>query len=94
VLSGQRLHGKFTLVRLKPRPTERGRQDNWLLIKGTMGMKARGRCRGFGSGHPGTGQTARSKALSIPGAVKARLPDKLAPQLASVRMLHRRRMAG
>src|ERR1700728_4280625 len=39
VLSGQRLHGKFTLVRLKPKPNQRGRpggkpQDNWLLIKG------------------------------------------------------------
>ncbi|HEY0183808.1 MAG TPA: DNA ligase D, partial [Rhodopila sp.] len=34
VLSGTRLHGKFTLVRLKPRPNQRGRQDNWLLIKG------------------------------------------------------------
>lgn len=34
VLAGERLHGKFTLVRLKPRPNERRRQDNWLLIKG------------------------------------------------------------
>jgi bifunctional non-homologous end joining protein LigD len=34
VLAGQRLNGKFTLVRLRPRPNERGRQDNWLLIKG------------------------------------------------------------
>ncbi|HQT77371.1 MAG TPA: DNA ligase D [Rhodopila sp.] len=34
VLSGTRLHGKFTLVRLKPKPGQRGRQDNWLLIKG------------------------------------------------------------
>jgi bifunctional non-homologous end joining protein LigD len=34
VLSGTRLNGKFTLVRLKPRPNQRGRQDNWLLMKG------------------------------------------------------------
>ena len=34
VLDGKRLHGRFTLVRLKPRPGQRGRQDNWLLIKG------------------------------------------------------------
>lgn len=34
VLDGQRLRGKFTLVRLRPRPNERRRQDNWLLIKG------------------------------------------------------------
>src|SRR5580698_8754621 len=32
--SWERLNGKFTLVRLKPRPNQRGRQDNWLLIKG------------------------------------------------------------
>jgi bifunctional non-homologous end joining protein LigD len=31
VLSGTRLHGRFTLVRMKPR---RGREDTWLLIKG------------------------------------------------------------
>ena len=34
VLDGSRLHGRFTLVRLKPRPNQRGRQENWLLIKG------------------------------------------------------------
>ncbi len=34
VLSGKRLRGKFTLVRLKPKPEQRSRQDNWLLIKG------------------------------------------------------------
>jgi bifunctional non-homologous end joining protein LigD len=34
LLSGKRLNGKFTLVRLKPKPNQRGRQDNWLLIKG------------------------------------------------------------
>ena len=34
VLDGKRLHGRFTLVRLKPRPGQRSRQDNWLLIKG------------------------------------------------------------
>ena len=34
VLDGKRLHGRFTLVRLKPRPGQRSKQDNWLLIKG------------------------------------------------------------
>lgn len=34
VLSGTRLNGKFTLVRLKPKRDQRSRQDNWLLIKG------------------------------------------------------------
>jgi len=34
VLDGKRLHGRFTLVRLKPRAGQRSRQDNWRLIKG------------------------------------------------------------
>jgi len=34
VLAGKRLKGKFTLVRLRPRPNQRRQQDNWLLIKG------------------------------------------------------------
>src|SRR5580698_10605115 len=42
VLSGKRLHGKFTLVRLKPKPDQRGRQDNWLLIKGHDGEERPG----------------------------------------------------
>src|SRR5689334_24285630 len=42
VLDGQRLHGRFTLVRLKPRPGDRNRQDNWLLIKGHDEEEQRG----------------------------------------------------
>ncbi len=34
ILHGKRLNGKFTIVRLRPKPDQRGRQDNWLLIKG------------------------------------------------------------
>jgi bifunctional non-homologous end joining protein LigD len=33
VLHGERLKGKFVLVRLKPRKGERSRHENWLLIK-------------------------------------------------------------
>src|SRR6188472_583671 len=33
VLNGERLKGKFVLVRLKPRKGERGKHENWLLIK-------------------------------------------------------------
>ena len=42
VLSGTRLNGKFTLVRLKPKRDQRGRQDNWLLIKGHDGQEKPG----------------------------------------------------
>src|SRR5439155_22685421 len=33
VLHGERLKGKFVLIRLKPRKGERGKHENWLLIK-------------------------------------------------------------
>jgi bifunctional non-homologous end joining protein LigD len=130
VLDGTRLHGKFTLVRLKPRPNQRGRQDNWLLIKGhdadeKPGFDAetleaavafppatrRSRAKTDGSaaaqksetapdddktpqsaaadgkaGGPASGAPTnrRRRSLTIPGAVRGKLPDKQAPQLASV----------
>lgn len=34
VLHGQRLNGRFHLVRLKPKPGSRSKADNWLLFKG------------------------------------------------------------
>jgi bifunctional non-homologous end joining protein LigD len=85
VLSGQRLQGKFTLVRLKPKPNERGRQDNWLLIKGHDGDEKPGvDAEALEAAVPPPGKRKRTKALSIPGTVKGALPEKLAPQLASV----------
>jgi bifunctional non-homologous end joining protein LigD len=152
LLHGTRLNGKFTLVRLKPRPNQRGRQDNWLLIKGhdaaekpgadaealeaaidfpPASPRGRGRSNAGGSnaggskpggskpGGPKTGASAtppeaesgsspptgkaggaapadadagsaktasnrRRRSLTIAGAVRGKLPDKPAPQLASV----------
>jgi bifunctional non-homologous end joining protein LigD len=122
VLSGQRLHGKFTLVRLKSRPNQRGKQDNWLLIKGHDGEEREGadaevleasvafpakptaRTKGSrqpsrsdrDAGAPATdaselrGESGteaphrRRRSLTIQGAVRGKLPDKPAPQLASV----------
>jgi bifunctional non-homologous end joining protein LigD len=86
VLDGKRLHGRFTLVRLKPRPGQRSRQDNWLLIKGHDEAE-----------RPGADvavieQQAEAPAIERPrrdappakGAVRAKLPESQAPQLASV----------
>jgi bifunctional non-homologous end joining protein LigD len=85
VLSGQRLHGKFTLVRLKPKPGQRGRQDNWLLIKGRDADEQPGAdAEALEAAVAPPGAKRRSKPLSIPGAVRGKLPDRLAPQLASV----------
>ena len=93
VLSGQRLHGKFTLVRLKPKAGQRGRQDNWLLIKGHDADERPGADAvaleaavptlgkpGRGPGKPGRA----SKKPAIPGAVRGKLPEKQAPMLAAV----------
>jgi len=86
VLAGQRLRGKFTLVRLKPRTGERRKQDNWLLIKGhDPDERAGADATALEASVPApVAQARRKKPLSIAGAVRAKLPDKLLPQLASV----------
>src|SRR5947209_511655 len=60
VLSGKRLHGRFTLVRMKPRPGQRGRQDNWLLIKGHDAEE-----------RPGMDATALEAEMEAPGIASA-----------------------
>jgi bifunctional non-homologous end joining protein LigD len=86
VLSGQRLHGKFTLVRLKPKPNQRGKQDNWLLIKGHDADEKPGAdAEALEAAIPPPGKPTRAvKDLTIQGAVRGKLPDEQAPQLASV----------
>lgn len=85
VLSGKRLHGKFTLVRLKPKPGQRGRQDNWLLIKGhDADEKPGGDAETLEAAVPPPGKARRAKSLTISGAAKAKMPEKPAPELASV----------
>jgi bifunctional non-homologous end joining protein LigD len=86
VLSGKRLHGKFTLVRLKPKPDQRGRQDNWLLIKGHDGEERPGvDAEALEAAIPPPGQPrGGSRELTIQGAVKGKLSDEQAPQLAAV----------
>src|SRR5579859_783575 len=79
VLDGQRLHGRFTLVRLKPRPGERGRQDNWLLIKGHDDDERKGAdAPTIEQKAPAPG--ARDEAPAE-GARRARLPKHVTPEL-------------
>jgi bifunctional non-homologous end joining protein LigD len=86
VLDGERLHGRFTLVRLKPRPGQRGNQDNWLLIKGHDEAE-----------RPGADATSIEQSAPAPkqmrrqhdeppadGAVRAKPPQRQAPQLSAV----------
>jgi bifunctional non-homologous end joining protein LigD len=86
VLAGKRLHGKFTLVRLKPKPNQRGRQDNWLLIKGHDSDQREGAdAEALEAAIPLAGKPRHALMdLTIAGAKRGRLPARQAPQLASV----------
>jgi bifunctional non-homologous end joining protein LigD len=85
VLSGNRLAGRFTLVRLRPRPGQRGNQDNWLLIKGLDGHEKPGADAAvLEAAIPRPAQRRDTKHPTIQGAVKAGLPDSQAPQLAAL----------
>ena len=75
VLDGKRLHGRFTLVRLKPRPGQRGRQDNWLLIKGHDEAERQGA--------DAPAMERQHDGSPADGAVRAKLPQRQAPQLAA-----------
>jgi bifunctional non-homologous end joining protein LigD len=86
VLHGKRLNGRFTLVRLKPRPGQRGRQDNWLLIKGHDDAERAG-ADAVALEQAVAAPRRRSSSSDEPpaeGAVRGKLPQKQAPQLAAV----------
>jgi len=93
-LDGEKLHGGWALVRMKPK-SDRERRENWLLIKERDDDARRGVAdadedtdgRSVLSGRtiaemqapPGT------QAAALPGARTAAMPDFVAPQLASPR---------
>ena len=86
VLHGKRLNGRFTLVRLKPRPGQRGRQDNWLLIKGhDEAERAGADAPTIEAQAPAPRKPRRTRdAPPAEAAIRGKLPRSLAPQLASV----------
>ena len=100
VLTGARLNGKFTLVRLKRKPNQRGRQDNWLLIKGHDAHERPGAdaetleatvdppkaplTKSFRARQPHIAAAKSPRGATIPGAVHASLPETQSPQLAVV----------
>jgi bifunctional non-homologous end joining protein LigD len=88
VLSGARLHGKFTLVRLKPRSGARSEQDNWLLIKGRDADEQPGGDAATLEAEVTLPKRTRavgpSEGIPLEGAKKAALPKTQAPALASV----------
>ncbi len=96
-LVGSRLHGRFVLIRLKPRPGER--QENWLLIKehdehesaGT-GVEELGAQRLLPAKKARPAKPARVAKREPPaadgspvvGATRGAMPESQAPQLASL----------
>lgn len=82
VLSGTRLHGRFTLVRLKPTANRRGNRDNWLLIKGRdQEEQPGGDAAALEAAAPAPGPP---DVPPLPGAVRGAMPERQAPQLAVV----------
>jgi bifunctional non-homologous end joining protein LigD len=86
VLDGNRLQGRFTLVRLKPRPGQRSRQDNWLLIKGHDAAERPGADALTIEQQQAAPQETHQSRKNPPaqGAVRGKLPQLQSPQLASV----------
>ena len=86
VLNGQRLRGAFVLVRMRPRPNEKTRQENWLLIKKhdeqeRAGFDATAIEGEMPAPRPARKKTEQSDAPPAPGAVRAGLPKRQSPQL-------------
>ncbi len=89
-LKGKRLNGHFVLVRMKPRPAERA--ENWLLIKEHDAAERRGVNAGVMEASVPPPKPSRDAKRSepapdrppAPGAVRARMPKDLGPQLASL----------
>ncbi|CAN5575989.1 DNA ligase D [soil metagenome] len=82
LMHGEKLQGRWTLVRTGQKSDRRDQQDNWLLIKRTD------RTRRSGSRNDGA-TTPESDVLELypgelRGAVRAQLPLRPAPQLATL----------
>jgi bifunctional non-homologous end joining protein LigD len=85
-LDGTRLRGRFVLIRLKPRPKERG--ESWLLIKEHDEHERSGADAAAMEAAKLPAKPAkparRAKPAAIPGAKPGELPETLQPELASV----------
>jgi len=87
VLQGTRLHGAFVLVRMRPRPNERSRQENWLLIKKHDEEERAGvDATAIEQTVPPPQPVSKSDPQNPPaaGAKRAALPQRQSPQLSEV----------
>jgi bifunctional non-homologous end joining protein LigD len=90
-LHGQRLNGRFHLVRLRAKPNQRSRQDNWLLFKGRDDAEQPGADAAtieHATAAPTAPRKPARKAKSddppAPGAKRGKLPDRQSPQLCAI----------
>jgi bifunctional non-homologous end joining protein LigD len=87
-LHGQRLNGRFHLVRLRPKRGQRGRQDNWLLFKGHDEAAQAGTDTAAIERETDPPKPPRKKAASKdppgPGAKRGKLPTRQSPQLCAI----------
>ena len=84
VLDGTRLHGRFHLVRMKPRPGQRSTQESWLLFKGHDEAERAGADAAAIEAEMPPPMTRRSSDPPAEGAVRSKLPRTQNAQLASV----------
>ena len=78
-VQGQRLNGRFVLIRLKGKPAER--TENWLLIKEHDGLERSGI---DAEALEATPLLAPATNSGVPGAKRAGLPSAQKPQLATL----------
>src|SRR5690606_34636473 len=90
-LDGERLRGRWTLVRMARKDAKRKAPDNWLLIKRSDSERAAPRAAQSARGKARAGvkrreapQAAARSAKTLPGARRAPLPERVAPQLATL----------
>lgn len=82
VLHGTRLSGRFHLVRMKPKPGSRSRQDAWLLFKGHDEFERAGAdAAAIEAAAPVPFPVAGDDARPAPGAKRGALPRTQAPEL-------------
>lgn len=91
-LHGHKLNGSFAIVRMKPRPNSRGKQEEWLLIKkpdeyAVKGWEVEQYAHSVASQRSqdkiATGQSATA-VEDLEGTKKAALPKHISPMLASL----------
>lgn len=80
-LHGAKLHGAFSLVRIKPKG--RSKQDSWLLIKDNDGAAREGCDADMLTAEPEPARRRLADAAPRPGALRGDLPKAQKPQLCT-----------